>query len=144
MQPALLAHPRPQSRPVDAVVASDVSERVLHALLQPGQAADVDVRGLPPEQVRDVRRPRAQPVLYVLLRPPGDACQLACKGGSPRFLVQRLSGSGCLQNPSPQQVMLGSPIHLPLDQLELGDLILGLPVAPARLSAFNAGGREYP
>jgi transposase-like protein len=52
------------------------------------------------------------------------------KRGSPRFLVQQLSGSGRLQDPSPQQVMLGSPIHLPLDQLELGDLTFGLPVAP--------------
>ncbi len=60
MVAAGIAQARTQRRPVDAVLPTDIGECLLHAILQPTQAADVDVRRLPPSTApRGRRRARA-------------------------------------------------------------------------------------
>jgi len=45
-------------------------------------------------------------------------------------LVQTGDRSGGLDEARAQQIDLAAPVHLPLDELELGDLPLSLPIRP--------------
>ena len=56
--------------------------------------------------------------------------------GSPRTL----RGSGREEDATAQEVESGSAVHRSLDQLEAGDLALGLPVAPGRCEGSPHGG----
>jgi len=58
-------------------------------------------------------------------------CQSASKKGSDAILVQMIpTSSWRSKQPGTQQVQLGTAIHLPLHQLQLGILPLGLTVGP--------------
>jgi len=76
----------------------------------------------------------AQPLARRLAQPGQAVDQHGNRGepnkGSSRLLVQVACGSGSLQNTCSQQVELRPPLHLPLDQLEPGDLSFGLSIAP--------------
>ncbi len=53
-------------------------------------------------------------------------CVSACKFGSDAVLM--ICASGCANQPGLKQVEFSSTVHLSFDQLELGDLALGLAV----------------
>lgn len=57
-----------------------------------------------------------------------NASTPAAKMGSDAILVLSQLKLGCPDKPGPQQVQIGSPIHLSLDQFELCVLSLGLTV----------------
>ena len=56
----------PQGGPIDPMLPADVGQRGLHPLLKAPQPAHIDVGFVLPEQIGDVGRPLAQPILDVL------------------------------------------------------------------------------
>src|SRR4051812_41794759 len=81
------------------------------------------------ERARDLARP-CRPSR----RTPGARRTMASPSLSPpgRRLSRSLCGSCREENTPAEQVEAGAPVHLPLDQLEPGDLALGLAAAPGR------------
>src|SRR4051812_33301601 len=88
---------------------------------------DYDSRTRPREVlVPGARRRRAGPAAAA--QEAGQRCGSAPKRGSGALSMTACSAS--YDEAGTQQVELGAPVHLPLDQLELGDLALGLAVRP--------------
>jgi len=67
-----------------------------------------------------------------------EACKIACNNGSDALLVMLASPEA--DDAGLQEIELPTAVHLPLDELELADLPLGLTVGPSRSYRGADGG----
>src|SRR3954467_12418023 len=70
--------------------------------------------------------------LFLDMDPSSFGSEAILQGGPLQRLSRSLRGSCREENTPAEQVEAGATIHLPLDQLEPGDLPLGLAAAPGR------------